>query len=75
MPRPARFRRLSCAWSTPERAMAGARAKGLADRAAGKAKRVVGELTARPDIVLEGEVQETKGLREIAEARRRAERP
>ena len=31
----------------------------LTDRLVGKAKRAVGEMTARPDLVLEGEAQDT----------------
>lgn len=40
------------------------RFQGLRNRIVGKAKRVFGELTARPDIVLEGEDQQTEGIRE-----------
>lgn len=31
----------------------------LADRIAGKLKRAIGELAARPDLVIEGEAQDT----------------
>lgn len=46
------------------------RAKAIVDTATGKAKRIVGEIIGRPDIVLEGEAQQTKGLREKAAAER-----
>lgn len=49
------------------------RVKGLTDKFAGKAKRALGELTGRPDIVLEGEEQETLGHRETLAAKREAE--
>jgi len=32
---------------------------GLPDKVRGKAKRAIGELTGRPDLVIEGEAQET----------------
>lgn len=41
---------------------------GFLDTAAGKAKRALGELSGRPDIVLEGEAQETLGHKERLEA-------
>ena len=47
--------------------------KGLSDTVAGKAKRALGELTGRPDIVLDGEKQETVGHREILDAERKDE--
>lgn len=43
---------------------------GVADEAAGLAKRAIGELSARPDLVLEGEKQQASGRAEIAAARR-----
>lgn len=42
------------------------RAKGAADETIGKAKRAVGEATDRPDIKLEGDIQEAKGDAETA---------
>ena len=45
-------------------------ATGLADEIVGKAKRAIGELTARPDIVLEGEAQEAKSHGKEAKNRR-----
>lgn len=49
------------------------RVKGLTDKVAGKAKRALGELTGRPDIVIEGEAQEMLGHRETLAAKREAE--
>lgn len=46
--------------------------KGLSDTVTGKAKRALGELTGRPDIVLDGEKQETLGHKETLEAEREA---
>lgn len=40
------------------------RFRGLADQVVGKAKRVLGELTARPDMVLDGEAQDALGYAE-----------
>jgi uncharacterized protein YjbJ (UPF0337 family) len=40
------------------------KARSLFEIAMGRAKRATGELTASPDIVLEGEEQETEGLRQ-----------
>lgn len=48
------------------------RAKGIADETIGKAKRAIGEATNRPDIVLEGDVQEAKGDAEKKLARAKA---
>jgi len=42
------------------------RAKGAADETIGKAKRAIGEATDRPDITLEGDIQEAKGDAETA---------
>lgn len=42
---------------------------GAADEAAGLAKRALGELTARPDLVIEGERQQVQGRAEAAAAR------
>lgn len=42
----------------------GEQLRGIADQAVGKAKRALGELTGRPDIVLDGEAQDALGLRE-----------
>jgi uncharacterized protein YjbJ (UPF0337 family) len=42
---------------------------GVADEAAGLAKRAIGELSARPDLVLEGEKQQASGRAEIEAAR------
>lgn len=42
------------------------RAKGAADETIGKAKRAIGEATDRPDIKLEGDIQEAKGDAETA---------
>lgn len=47
--------------------------KGLSDTVTGKAKRALGELTGRPDIVLDGEKQETLGHKETLEARSEAD--
>lgn len=44
--------------------------RALFDIATGKAKRAAGELTGRPDMVLGGEAQETKGIRKRKRARR-----
>lgn len=46
--------------------------KGLSDTVAGKAKRALREPTGRPDIVLDGERQETLGHKETLEAERQA---
>ncbi|KHK91103.1 hypothetical protein [Novosphingobium malaysiense] len=43
--------------------------KALKDQAMGKAKRALGELSARPDYVLEGERQDAKGRHEADTAR------
>ncbi|MCW1430212.1 CsbD family protein [Novosphingobium sp. JCM 18896] len=43
--------------------------EGAADEALGIVKRAVGELTARPDLVLEGERQQARGHAEIAASR------
>lgn len=43
--------------------------EGAADEALGIVKRAVGELTARPDLVLEGERQQARGHGEIAASR------
>lgn len=40
--------------------------RGFADRAAGVAKRAVGELTARPDLVIAGEIQQARGQAQAA---------
>ena len=42
---------------------------GAANEAAGLAKRAIGELSARPDLVLEGEKQQASGRAEIEAAR------
>lgn len=42
----------------------GERLRGMADQAVGKAKRALGELTARPDMVLDGEEQDALGQQE-----------
>lgn len=47
------------------------KAKGIVDAVTGKAKRALGEITGRPDIVLDGEAQQTKGIREQSAADRR----
>ena len=49
------------------------RAKGIADETIGKAKRAIGEATDRPDLILEGDIQEAKGDVEKAKARIEAE--
>ncbi len=40
-------------------------AKGLASIAKGYAKRLAGELAPRPDLVIEGENEQTHGLRRL----------
>jgi uncharacterized protein YjbJ (UPF0337 family) len=45
------------------------RAKGVADETIGKAKRAIGEATDRPDLIVEGDLQEAKGDAEKAKAR------
>lgn len=49
------------------------RAKGIADETIGKAKRAIGEATDRPDLIVEGDIQEAKGDAEKAKARIEAE--
>ena len=45
------------------------RAKGIVDETVGKAKRAIGEATDRPDLIVEGDIQEAKGDAEKAKAR------
>lgn len=44
------------------------KASGIVDEVIGVAKRALGELTARPDFVLEGEKQQAQGRAEVAAA-------
>jgi len=44
-------------------------AKGLVSIAKGYAKRLAGELSPRPDLVIEGEDEQTHGLRRVRRAR------
>jgi uncharacterized protein YjbJ (UPF0337 family) len=44
-------------------------ASGAVDEAVGKAKRFIGEVASRPDIVVEGDAQEKRGRAELARAR------
>ncbi|MBT0670612.1 hypothetical protein HT136_19780 [Novosphingobium profundi] len=37
---------------------------GLKNRIVGKAKRLIGEMSARPDLVIKGEKQQTHGIRQ-----------
>jgi len=48
------------------------RAKGLLDEGLGKAKRAIGEALDKPDLVVEGGIQEAKGDAEQAAARAKA---
>ncbi|WP_395332055.1 hypothetical protein WBP06_03945 [Novosphingobium sp. BL-8H] len=45
-------------------------AKGVASIFKGYAKRLAGELSPRPDLVVEGEKEQTEGLRRIRRSRR-----
>lgn len=44
-------------------------ASGVVSVVKGYGKRLAGELSPRPDLVVEGEEEQTEGLREIREAR------
>ncbi len=48
-------------------------AQGLGSIVKGYAKRLAGEIAPRPDLVVEGEKEQTEGLRHIREAKQKAQ--